>query len=111
VSCITAYAGVTPALVYHFFSGTLIFLGGFLNAQRYIRHHHCELTRCVDATVFDHGSRSCDGVRFPERFWPGALDYTIHSHGLWHVCSLLSAYAGYYGNLADLADYAATPCT
>ncbi len=34
----------------------------------------------------------------------------FHSHGLWHVCALLSATAGYCGNLADLADYQATPC-
>jgi predicted membrane channel-forming protein YqfA (hemolysin III family) len=73
--------GFSPAFVYHFLSGIFILLGGLFNT-----------------------------TRFPERYWPGSFDYTIHSHGLWHVCTLLSAYAGFQGNLLDIADYEATVC-
>jgi len=37
---------------------------------------------------------------WPERRWPGAFDYALHSHQLWHVCVVAAVGVWYYLCLA-----------
>ena len=43
--------------------------------------------------------------RFPERYSPGKFDYSIHSHGFWHLLTTFCILSGYIGNLSDYQDY------
>jgi predicted membrane channel-forming protein YqfA (hemolysin III family) len=37
---------------------------------------------------------------WPERRWPGAFDYALHSHQLWHLCVVAAVGVWYYLCLA-----------
>jgi len=79
-----ASLGLTRAFYYHFLSFIFVVIGGIINVSR-----------------------------FPECCFPRlrvVFSWTIHSHGWWHLFALLSAYAGYLGNVADVNDYYVTTC-
>eukprot|EP01090_Pellita_catalonica_P011323 TRINITY_DN2291_c0_g1_i2.p1 TRINITY_DN2291_c0_g1~~TRINITY_DN2291_c0_g1_i2.p1 ORF type:complete len:252 (+),score=2.81 TRINITY_DN2291_c0_g1_i2:103-858(+) len=72
-----AILGMTHAYMYHVTSFIFLVIGGVFNASR-----------------------------FPERCSkPGNFDFSVHSHGWWHVFTLFSCVCLYMGNLEDLRDF------
>lgn len=76
------HLGISKALVYHWVGFLFVFLGGVVNY-----------------------------LRFPEKYFPGKFDYTIHSHGLWHLFGLIATFLVHLATLADLEDWDNTVCS
>ncbi|KAL6067134.1 hypothetical protein QOT17_009111 [Balamuthia mandrillaris] len=72
---------ISPALWYHSTAFLFVFVGGVINA-----------------------------LRWPECWLPGRFDFTIHSHGFWHLFGLIASVLTCWGTLQDLADWDSAVC-